>query len=200
MCGLWPRENQKTNRRLPKSWVKIVFPNKLFGGFIKSTLKPGSRIPPTYLRCRRRLQLATFGDLSQCQSRAHLRWIADVLKLVRNANWFGAIFNSFISNTVELVLLECQFSLALVIVMRPVRKKKSKKIRTRRKYWPWATKPRPVSDTLFADLRLHGQKYFVRYHEFSLYYLITETVADKKKCPQYQLYWQHLQDLLQAEI
>ena len=70
-------------------------------------------MPPTYLRFSRRLHL--FGDLfSGHGSPAHLRWIAGVLKLVQNANRIGAIFNSFISNMDRIVLLERQFSLALV--------------------------------------------------------------------------------------
>ena len=78
-------------------------------------------MPPTYLRFSRRLQL--FGDLFS-GSPAHLRWIAGVLKMARNANRMGAIFNSFISNMDRIVLLERPFSLALVLVMRYTRWKK----------------------------------------------------------------------------
>ena len=111
--------------------------------------KPGSHVPPTYLRFSRRLQLTMFGDLFT-GSPAHLRCIAGVLKLARNANRIGAIFNSFISNMDRIVLLECQFSLALVLVMRYVRrKKKLEKMRTQRKYCAAnasrANKSRPVS-------------------------------------------------------
>ena len=107
-------------------------------------------------------------------SPAHLRWIASVLKLALNANRIGAIFNSFISNLDQIVLLECQFSLAFVLVMRYVRRKlKLEKMRTRRKYWG-----RPMlkgrtnhhqDHTLFAGLRLHNREYFFWYREFLLY-------------------------------
>ena len=50
---------------------------------IKWPLKPGSHIPPSYLRRSRRLQLTTFGDLSQWAP-AHLRWVADILQFARN--------------------------------------------------------------------------------------------------------------------
>ena len=54
--------------------------------------------------------------------------IVDILKSAQNANRSGAIFKRFISNIDRIILLECQFSLALVFVMRYVgRKKKSKK-------------------------------------------------------------------------
>ena len=96
------RTNLKIGLSLKTQWLSI---------------KPGSHVPPTYLRFSRRLQLTMFGDLFS-GSPAHLRWIAGVLKLARNANRIGAIFNSFISNTNRIVLLECQFSLALVFVMR----------------------------------------------------------------------------------
>ena len=125
-------------------------------------------MPPTYLRRSRRLQLTMFGDLLS-ESPVHLRWIAGVLKLARNANRIGAIFNRFISNMERIFLLECQFSLALILVMRYVRrKKKLEKKRTRRKYWV-----RPMLQgrtnygqyhTLFAELRLHDREYFFRYH------------------------------------
>ena len=52
-----------------------------------------------------------FGDLFS-GSPAHLRWIAGVLKLARNANRIGAIFNSFASKMDRIVLMKCQFSLA----------------------------------------------------------------------------------------
>ena len=39
-----------------------------------------------------------------------------VLKFARNANRIGALFNRFISNMDRMVLLEFQFSLALVLV------------------------------------------------------------------------------------
>ena len=78
-------------------------------------------MPPTYLRFSRRLQL--FGDLNS-GSPAHLRWIVGVLKLARNANRIGAIFNSFISNMDRIVLLERQFSLALVSCDEICKKKK----------------------------------------------------------------------------
>ena len=110
-------------------------------GYYARSLKPGSRMPPTYLRFSRRLQLFS-------GSPAHLRWIAGVLKLARNANRIGAIFNSFISNMDRVVLLERQFSLALVLVMRYTRrKKKLEKMRTRRNYWvrPRVNKSQPVS-------------------------------------------------------
>ena len=56
--------------------------------------------------------------------------------MTRNANRIDAIFKSFIRNMDRVVLLEYQFSLALVLVMRYVtRKKKLEKMRTRRKYW-----------------------------------------------------------------
>ena len=55
-------------------------------------------------------------------SPAHLQWITGVFKLARNANRIGAIFNSFISSMDQIVLLECQFSLALVLVMTHVRR------------------------------------------------------------------------------
>ena len=119
-------------------------------------------MPPTYLRFSRRLQL--FGDLF-IGSPAHLRWIAGVLKLARNANRIGAIFNSFISNMDRIVLLERQFSLALVLVMRYTRrKKKLEKMRTRRKYW---VRPRLQGctnhgqyHTLFAELRHPRERHF----------------------------------------
>ena len=44
--------------------------------------------------------------------------VADVLKLGRNTNRIGAIFNRFISAMDRIVLLECHFSPALVLVMR----------------------------------------------------------------------------------
>ena len=72
-------------------------------------MKHGSHLPPTYLRFSRRLQLTMFGGLLS-GSPAHLRWIAGVLKLARNANRIGAIFNSFVSNMYRILLLECQFS------------------------------------------------------------------------------------------
>ena len=53
-------------------------------------------MPLTYLRFSCRLQLTMFGDLLS-GSPAHLHWIAVILKLVRNVNQIGAIFNSFIS-------------------------------------------------------------------------------------------------------
>ena len=105
-------------------------------------------MPSTYLRFSRRLQL--LGDLSS-GSPAHLLWIASVLKLARNANRIGTIFNRFISNVDRIVLLECQFLLALVLVMRYTRrKKKLEKMRTRRKYW--------------VRLRLQGGKNHGQYH------------------------------------
>ena len=55
-------------------------------------------------------------------SPAHLQWITGVFKLARNANRIGAIFNSFISSMDQIVLLECQFSLALVLVITYVRR------------------------------------------------------------------------------
>ena len=97
-------------------------------------------MPQAYLRVSRRLQLTMFGDLFS-GSPAHLRWmIAGVLKLARNANRIGAIFNSFISNMDRIVLVERQFSLALLLVMRyisEIYKKKEEvgEMRTRRKYW-----------------------------------------------------------------
>ena len=81
-------------------------------------LKRGSHIPPTYLYVAgwnwQRRTICPGG------SPAHLRWIADILKLARNANRIGAIFNLYIwfSSLDRIVLLECQFSLALVLVMR----------------------------------------------------------------------------------
>lgn len=49
---------------------------------ILQIIKPGSHIPPTYLRRSRRLQLARAGDLFQWVP-AHLSWIADLLKFAR---------------------------------------------------------------------------------------------------------------------
>ena len=92
-------------------------------------------MPPAYLRFSHRLQVTMFGDLFSW-SPPHLRRIVVVLKLARNANRAGAIFKSFLSNMDRIVLLECQFSLALVLVMRYARrKKKLEKMKTRRKYW-----------------------------------------------------------------
>ena len=126
-------------------------------GLRTSSFKPGSHMPATYLRFSRRLRLTMFGDLFS-GSPAHLRWIASVLKLARNANRIGAIFNSFISNMDRIVLLECKFSLALVLVMRYVRrKKKLEKMRTRRKYWVRQMLQGRTNHgqyhTLFAELR-----------------------------------------------
>ena len=92
-------------------------------------------MPPAYLRVSHRLQVTMFGDLFSW-SPPHLRRIVVVLKLARNANRAGAIFNSFLSNMDRIVPLECQFSLAPVLVMRYARRrKKLEKVRTRRKYW-----------------------------------------------------------------
>ena len=116
-------------------------------------------------------------------SPAHLWWITDVLKLARNANRIGAIFNRFISNTDRIVLLE--ISLTLVLRMRYVRRrKKLEKTRTRRKYRVRLMLQERTHHgqyhTLFAELRLHNREYFYRYLEFSLYDLITESLAAKK--------------------
>jgi len=182
-------------------------------GFIAQLVKPGSHMPPKYLRFSRRLRLTMLGDLfsgslvsftaaraevrqrslsprgrgdeERCVtparaaaktngSPAHLRWITVILKLGRNANRIGAIFNSFISNLNQMVLLECQFSLAFVLVMRYVRRKmKLEKMRTRRKYWGRPMlKGRTNHDqdhTLFTGLRLHNREYFFWYREFLLY-------------------------------
>ena len=56
------------------------------------SFKTGSHVPPTYLLCSQRLQLAT--DSNQFQwVLTHLWWIADVLQLARTANQIGAIFD-----------------------------------------------------------------------------------------------------------
>ena len=83
----------------------------------------------------------------------------------------------------RIVLLE--FSLALVLVMRYVRRrKKLEKMRTRRKYRVRPTLQERTNHgqyhTLFAEFRLHDREYFFKYHEFSLYDLITESPAAKK--------------------
>ena len=108
-------------------------------------------------RCRLQLK---FGDLFRV-SPAHLRWIAGILKLARNANRVDVIFHSFISNMDRIVLLEsveCQFSLSLVLVMSYVRRKeKLAKIRTRRKYW---RTNHGQYHTLFADLRHPHVRHF----------------------------------------
>ena len=117
-------------------------------------------MPPTRdLRFSRLLQMTMFGDL--------FMQIAGVPKLARNANRIDAIFNSFISNMDQIVLLECQFSLALVCVMRYVRrKKKLEKMRTRGEYW---VRVRPMLQgrtnqgqyhTLFAELRHPRVRHF----------------------------------------
>ena len=85
-------------------------------------------MPPTYLQFSRRLKLTMFGDLP--------RWVAGASAMDRQRTQIGAIFNSFISNMDRIVPLECQFSLALVLVIRYVRgNKKLEKMRPRRKYW-----------------------------------------------------------------
>ena len=81
--------------------------------------KPGSHMPPTYLRFICRLQRTMFSDLFSGLP-AHLCWIAVVLKLARNANQIGAIF---ISNMDRIVLLKCPFLLTLVLMMRYIRRK-----------------------------------------------------------------------------
>ena len=97
--------------------------------------KPGSHMPPTYVRFSCRLQRTMFSDLFS-GSPAHLRWIAVVLQLARNANQIGAIFNSFINNMNRIVLLKCQFLLTLVLMMRYIRRKnKLENMRTQRMYW-----------------------------------------------------------------
>ena len=90
-----------------------------------------------------------------------LRWIAGVLKLARNANRIGPIFNSFISNMDRIVLLERQYSLALLVMRYTRRKKKLEKMRTRRNYW---VRPRVKNygqyHTLFPELRHPRGRHF----------------------------------------
>jgi len=57
-------------------------------------MKPGSHIPPTYLRHIGRLQLTTFGDLFQWAPGAYAT-DEDVLKFAIGANRIGEIFNHF---------------------------------------------------------------------------------------------------------
>ena len=73
--------------------------------------EPGSHMPPTYLRFSRRLQLTIFGDLLVVRRRSL------AYSMARNANRIDAIFNSFIRNMDRVVLLACQFSLDLVLVI-----------------------------------------------------------------------------------
>ena len=56
--------------------------------------KPGSHMSPTYLRFSCHLQGTMFSDLFS-GSPAHLRWIAVVLQLARNANQIMANFQQF---------------------------------------------------------------------------------------------------------
>lgn len=96
----------------------------IFTATCQSCLKPGSHMSPTYLRHSCCLQQATFSDLFQSVP-------ASVLKLARNVNQIGAILTIPSVNMDRTVLLECQFQLALIIVMRYVRRKqKMEKMRT----------------------------------------------------------------------
>ena len=118
-------------------------------------------------------------------------------------NGIVTIFNHFISNVDWIVLLECQFSLTLILVKRYVReKKKLEKIRFWRKYWAWTMMQGQTNHgqyyTLFAELRLTNQGYFFRYHEFSQYDL-NHWNTSREKIPCNTNYnWQHFPDLLQA--
>lgn len=122
---------------------------------------------PSYLRHSRRLQQATFSVLFQSVP-------ASVLKLARNVNQIGAILTIPSVNMDRTVLLECQFQLALIIVMRYVRRKKKeedgedenlKKVLGATS-GSRANKSRPVS---YFVRRVKTPWYFFRYHEFLLH-------------------------------
>ena len=90
----------------------------------RARFKPDSHIPPTYRRFSQRRRppdhLRRCTDVLFSGSPAHLRGVAGVPKLTRNANRIGAIHKSYMD---RIVLLECQFSRALVLEMRYVRRK-----------------------------------------------------------------------------
>ena len=134
--------------------------------------KPGSHMPPTYLRFICRLQRTMFSDLFSGLP-AHLCWIAVVLKLARNANQIGAIF---ISNMDRIVLLKCPFLLTLVLMMRYIRRKdKLEKMRTKRMYW--------MQPMLQGRKKITGPvSYFVRQVGTSLHATLSSAILNVRNC------------------
>ena len=97
-----PRKTQLLHKtpsthQLENSDVLTKLSQSVESNLNKAWIKPGSHIPPTNLQRSHRSQLTTFGDLFQWVPSAS-RWITDVLKLARNANQIGAVFNQYGSN------------------------------------------------------------------------------------------------------